>query len=401
MLVNWGLNLDDYMKLDGQYNVFNLYNKSKVFLLACRELPSDPLYERFGSMPITRGWIEEGGEVSEQAKANLWLSIGRWKNDTYNLKKKLLITANPKKGWLKREFIDPEKLESSKRFIQAFATDNHYLSRDYIKTLSETRDDVTRQRLFEGRWDYDEDKTSLISYDSLTDTFSNTIIPETTKYIVVDVARFGKDNTVITLWKGLELYKVIEYSKQDTQNTIQKIKDIAEIEQVPYSNIMIDEDGIGGAVVDGLFGVKGFIANSTPIETKASFDAKLRKEKGIRTNFRNLKSQCAFKLATLINEHKIKFSVPEHKDAIIEELDALLRNKNVDGDSKLQIKPKDEVKQIIGRSPDIGDPIIYRMWYELNKDSNPAFSPQQNKIIQIQNDRFERVKNNLQINSTK
>lgn len=37
---------------------------------------------------MTRGWIEEAGEVSEDAKKNLWISIGRWKNEIYGLKKK-------------------------------------------------------------------------------------------------------------------------------------------------------------------------------------------------------------------------------------------------------------------------------------------------------------------------
>ena len=90
---NWKLKIEDYAKFDGQYNIFTLNNGSKVFLIACKLLPSDPMYERFGSMQMTRGWIEEAGEVCETAKANLWLSIGRWKNDIYGLKKKLLITA--------------------------------------------------------------------------------------------------------------------------------------------------------------------------------------------------------------------------------------------------------------------------------------------------------------------
>ncbi len=78
---NWGLKIDDYASFDGQYNVYTLHNGSKVFLIACKDLPSDPMFERMGSMQMTRGWIEEAGEIVEAAKSNLWLSIGRWKND--------------------------------------------------------------------------------------------------------------------------------------------------------------------------------------------------------------------------------------------------------------------------------------------------------------------------------
>jgi len=202
----WGLKVDDYMSFNGQDNCYNLTNGSKVFLLACKAIPSDPLFERFGSMQMTRGWIEEGGEVPEAAKSNLWLSIGRWKNEEYKLKKKLLITANPKKGWMKRDFIDPWKegtLTPVRKFIKALVTDNPYMSEDYIKTLSSEKDTVRRQRLFEGNWDYDEDKDSLITFDALTDSFSNTIVKDNQKYMVIDVARLGKDTTVFAFWDGL------------------------------------------------------------------------------------------------------------------------------------------------------------------------------------------------------
>jgi len=38
------------------------YNGSRIDLLDLRFLPSDPLYERYGSIEYTGGWIDEGGE---------------------------------------------------------------------------------------------------------------------------------------------------------------------------------------------------------------------------------------------------------------------------------------------------------------------------------------------------
>lgn len=403
---NWGLNLDDYAKFNGQDNCFTLYNGSKVFLLACKYIPSDPMFERFGSMQMTRGWIEEGGEVAEQAKSNLWLSIGRWKNDVYNLKKKLIVSANPKKGWMKRDYVDPfhaGTLPKSKRYIQAFAHDNLYLPTDYIETLKNEKNQVTRQRLYEGNWDYDESQDSMVNFDALSDTFSNTPIKDGQKYMIIDVARLGQDTTVFAFWDDTELYKIERFSKQGTDITIQKAKDYAAAEQIPWSNIMVDEDGIGGAVVDGMKGVKGFVANSTPLPTRDQIRQRLEKietELTPKTNFTNLKTQCGFKLAELINEHKISFAVPEYRDIIIEELSALLRQKNVDSDRKLQIKPKDEVKQELGKSPDVGDTIIYRAWFELRKEAIDE-DPNMEKTISLQRNRFQRNINNFKNNSTK
>jgi len=245
---NWGLKIEDYAKFNGQDNCYNLYNKSKVYLIACKEEPSDPMFERFGSMQMTRGWIEEGGEVAEAAKDNLSLSIGRWKNEQYGLKRKLLITCNPKKGWMKRDFIEPynrKELPPHRKFVPARATDNKYLPAGYVKTLSEIKDTATRERLYLGNWDYDEDQNALVTFDDLCDAFSNTPTKDGSKYLIIDVARFGKDFTTYNFWDGLELYKVEKYNKQDTYQTIVRAKDLASAHKIPYSHILVDEDGIG------------------------------------------------------------------------------------------------------------------------------------------------------------
>ena len=401
---NWGLKFEDYCRYNDQSHIFFLTNGSQVHFIACKEMPGDPLFERFGSMQMTRGWIEEGGEISEAAKANLWLSIGRWKNDVYKLKKKLLITDNPKKGWMKREFVDPAKegrLEAPKKYVQAFATDNTYLPEDYIKTLREEKDKIRKQRLFEGNWDYDEDLDSIVSYECLEDAFTNTIVKDNNKYMIVDVARFGEDTTVFSFWDGLELYKIEQRAKQDTAETRQKIKDYAVEHKIPYSCIMVDEDGVGGGVVDGVPGIKGFVANSSALPTSSEIrDRKKKIENSMipKRNFYNLKSQCGWKLAELVNEHKIAFRVPEYREQIIAELDALLREKEVDSDRKLALKPKKEVKESLGISPDIGDTIIMRAWFELRKVAIDE-DPNKDQAVQKQQNQF--VINRGKINSNK
>lgn len=403
---NWGLKIDDYCKYNGQDNFFEFTNGSKIFMIACNDIPSDPLFERFGSMQMTRGWIEEGGEIAENAKANLWLSIGRWKNKEYNLKKKLLITANPKKGWMKRDFIDMWKagvLPKNRKFIQALATDNTYLPEDYVETLRNEKDIVRRQRLFLGDWDYEEDKDSLVISDALTDMFSNTIVKDGKKYMTVDVARMGEDSTVISLWEGLECYQISKYSKQSIETTKQTIKDIASRQNIAFSNILIDEDGVGAGVVDGLFGVNGFVANSHALPSATEIRTKQTKINNSfipKTNFANLKAQCAYKLAELINERKIACKTPELRDELIGELSALLKVKDIDSDGKLAIKSKKDIKQDIGKSPDIGDTFIFRMWFEL-KNNASVEDPHREQTVSLQKQQFTQNRRNFANSSTK
>jgi phage terminase large subunit len=401
------LNFDDYCTLNGQDNIFNLKNDSKVYMISCKELPSDPLYERFGSMQMTRGWIEEGGEVAEAAKSNLNLSIGRWKNAEYNLPAKLLITANPKRGWMKRDFVDPYKshmLAPSRQYIQALVTDNTYLPQEYVEKLRNEKDTIRRQRLFEGNWEYDEDKDSLISADALEDAFSNTITHQGEKYLTVDVARKGKDSTTYLFWNDWELYKVIKKQKQSITQTAQSIRDLAAAERIPWSHIIVDEDGVGGGVVDSLQGVKGFIANSKPIPTISEIRSKLGSmttEFTPKSNFANLKAQCAFKLAEVINEHSIRISTPEYRDEIIEDITALLRYKDVDSDGKIAIKPKDRIKEELNRSPDVGDPMIFRAWFELVAEARNEDPGSPDRGVMAQLNRFMQRKNEMHTNSAK
>jgi hypothetical protein len=153
---------------------------------------------------------------------------------------------------------------------------------------------------------------------------------------------------------------------------------------------MIDEDGIGGAIVDGMFGARGFVANSSALPTANEIRGRFSKidtKFTPKNNFANLKAQCAFKLAELINEHAVAFKVPEYRDVIIEELTALLRQKDIDSERKLQIIPKDEVKRSLGRSPDVGDTIIYRAWFELKKEALEE-DPNRGNVIEKQNTQF-------------
>ena len=102
----------------------------------------------------------------------------------------------------------------------------------------------------------------------------------------------------------------------------------------------------------------------------------------------------------MINEHKISVTDIKYRDIIIEEITALLRVKNVDSDGKLTIKPKDEVKEELGKSPDVGDAIIFRMWFELRNDSLYE-DPNSQKVRDEQKNNFLRNKNNVKIRSNK
>lgn len=348
----------EYYKLNAQDNYFTLYNGSIVYLLQAKYEPSDPLYMRFGSMQMTRGWIEEAGEFEVAAKNNLSASIGRWKNDVYNIPGKLLMTCNPSKNFLYREFYKKNKdgtLEPWKKFVQALPEDNKKLPAEYLEHLRRTLSVSEKERLLFGNWEYDDDPAALLEYDTIVNIFTNEFVKGTgRKYITADVARFGKDKSVIRVWDGLKVILRVEMEKKKITEVAAEIRKLATSLGVPMSNVMIDEDGIGGGVVDLLPGCKGFIANSSPVNMKPG------------ENYATLKDQCGFKLQELISQIWEPNCDPVVQEKITEELEQL-KQKDMDTEGKRRLVPKDVIKEFLGRSPDDLDTYIMRMYFELKK----------------------------------
>mgnify|MGYP006314493979 FL=1 len=348
----WGIDSGMY-SYNGQDNYFQLYNGSKVFLLDAKYLPSDPLYYRFGSMQMTRGWIEEAGEFDEEAKNNLMASIGRWKNDEYNLKGKLLQTCNPSKNYLYKEYYKKHRdgsIESWKKFIQALPQDNKMLDNGYLENLQRTLSKNQKERLLYGNWEYDDDPATLCEYDKIINLFSNDFTELAgDKYITCDVARLGSDKIVIGLWNGWRV-KIYEFSKKLITESYQFVEKLRKENGVALSNVIADEDGVGGGLVD-MLKCKGFVNNSKALENE---------------NYSNLQAQCAFRLAERINRGGLYIEPvePKQQEDIIEELEQL-KQKDIDAEGKKAIIAKDDVKKVIGRSPDYRDMLLMREYFEI------------------------------------
>lgn len=351
-----------YYNFNGQDNFFTLHNESKVFLLDAKPLPSDPLYMRFGSMQNTGGWIEEAGEFEEEAKNNLAASIGRWKNDVYGIKGKLLQTCNPSKNYLYRDYYKKFKngtLEPWKKFIQAFPQDNKKLPAGYLEHLRRTLSTNQAKRLLEGNWEYDDNPFALCSYEKILDVFTNTFVADGDGYITVDVARKGKDTTRIVYWKGWRMIEVTTLHRALTGEVVKSIKAMQSRHGVPNSRTVADEDGVGGGVVD-MVGCKGFIAMSSPILIPAAKNDQTEQ-------YYNFKSQCGFYLAKKVNAAEIYCSFTDKdRDELIEELEQL-EEEELAADMKARIISKDLMKERLGRSPDLLDNCIMRSSFDLHK----------------------------------
>jgi len=351
----WGID-ERYYKYNGQDNYFQFHNGSKLFLLEAAYLPSDPLFERFGSMQMTRGWIEEAGEFEKAAKDNLFASCGRWMNNEYNLTRKLLQTCNPKKNYLYSDYYKPftqGTLKPSAAFIQALPQDNTRLADGYLEHLNEILDDKAKQRLLQGNWDYDDNPLALYEYGLICDVFTNQFIKGNGKrYMSGDIAYLGTDLFVITIWDGFVVEKVIAIDKIDETAIGNRLIELATQYRVPFSNIVYDADGL-----------RKFTANSLKRLTSATpFVNNSAPKKG--KNYSNLKTECAFKLKELIEAGEIFIKCNEFRKQLIADLEQVNREP-IDDEGKIKLESKKKYKLRTGRSLDFFDSLLMRMVFEL------------------------------------
>lgn len=334
-------------------------NGTEIELLDLTFYPyKDPLFERLGSKEYTAGWIEEAGQIHYLAFEVLKTRVGRWKNE--NVKSKILCTFNPKKNWVDTTFYRPfinQNETAGTRFVYALPTDNKYLPDDYIKRLHELKDEATKQRLLYGNFDYDDDPTALIDFGQISEMWERKATGTTgTKHITADIARYGSDKAVIMVWYGFDIKEIVTFDISSTTTIQNAIRALSTKHGVLMSNVVADEDGVGGGVVDTLR-CKGFVNNSS----------------ATIPNYSNLKSECGYKLAEMFNHISISAKIDEPtKDLINAEL-GQLKTYDSDKDNKLKLLPKERIKENIGRSPDYLDAFIMRMYF-LTKKSLEIYS---------------------------
>jgi phage terminase large subunit len=360
-------------KLNSQFHYIEFTNGSRVDLLDVAYKPSDPDYTGLGSIEFTGGFGEEVGEWDFMAFDVLKTRLGRQLNEEYNLFPKFYLTCNPTRNWVYRIFYEPHKkgtLAPEYKFLQSLYKDNPHTAEIYSKQLETVSDATLKARLKDGLWEYSDDDMALFNYSAVIDLFSNAIPESKDKFFSGDIARFGSDKIVYGMFRGLNLYKIEERTKQSNMVTEQEIRDFLFKEVIPYKNTIIDEDGVGGGIIDHLQGINGFMGGRSPLLKNEDLTGNFTNSPAsyiTRPNYKNLRSQCYFNLADLVNNRRMSITAPvteRQKAQIIEEL---MQIKRVDNgvDAPLQVAPKDDIKEAIGRSPDYADMLMMRVYFEI------------------------------------
>jgi phage terminase large subunit len=346
------LEINDQFDYNAQSNIIYWKNGSEILLKDLFLYPSDPNFDGLGSLELTGAFVDECNQITYKAWQIVKSRI-RYKLNDYELIPKLLGTCNPAKNWVYKEFYSPDKngtLKNYRKFIQALPKDNPYLPDSYIQSLLQL-DKNSRERLYYGNWEYDDDPSALISQDAIVNYFNPVHLTKgAEKYITIDVARQGKDKTVFRIWYGWVCVESYRIEKSGLDVVVKKGLEFIQKHSIPLTNVIADEDGVGGGVVDFLK-CRGFINNAQPLKGE---------------NYSNLKSQCSILTAKKISLNEIGELCNDKAlvDIVSEEMEQI-KMKDIDKDGKLSIVPKEMIKENIGRSPDEWDSIMMRYYFEL------------------------------------
>jgi len=271
--------------------------------------------------------------------------------------------------------------------------DNPHIPVDEIKKAKEELDaDTFRQEFLA---EYVDNAGALFKYDALVDVFTNTINKSNKKYLIVDIADDGSDKTKFSFWEGLEEYRRESFTRLNTESIIDKIREYAADQRIPFSNIAVDAIGVGAGVASSsmLDGIIGYKSSYSAIKTDQNIVrlpnmGYLPNAEALTSDYRNLRSQCVFTLADLVNNHKIASRVQaQDKEAIIEELSNYQDVSK--GDGKRQASAKEDVKNAIGHSPDDSDTWIMRMYFQVKERMVPDQSEEGSHVILSQKRMFD------------
>ena len=154
-------------------------------------------------------------------------------------------------------------------------------------------------------------------------------------------------------WKGLSCVDIVILRQKRQDEVKAEIQRLQKMHNVKLSNVLVDEDGVGGGLVDAMR-CRGFQNGSKAVRG---------------THYQNLKADCYFKLGELIDKNEITLPIRLQED-IVKELE-LIRRVDPDKEGKLRVTSKDTISQRTGGlSPDIADAIMMRAYFELKPNYN-------------------------------
>ncbi len=212
---------DGYKRLITQHHATDHFiqfqNGSRIWYTGL----GDDTHGLASQMGITLGWffIDQVEECPEIHFNNL---LGRLSLNIPNIKLKYFLTANPMPGWVKMRFIESHPDDFI--YIPSLPKDNPYLPEGYEEELRKSYPEELVKAWLDGDWDVMEGGNFLFRYSDIRLAASREveIAKDDTKWMGVDIAREGDDQSVAIIRHGHKVINVEAWETTDAMHTAGK-----------------------------------------------------------------------------------------------------------------------------------------------------------------------------------
>jgi hypothetical protein len=250
----------------------------------------------------------------------------------------------------------------SRTFIPSSVDDNMFLQTTGYKTQLQSLPEPLRSQMLHGDFSagLEDNAWQVIPSAAIRAATERWTRPATLpkmNAIGVDVARGGRDNTVLARRHGDWYDELLKFPGASTPNGQSVVALIIQY-QHDRAAVAIDSIGVGSSVVDHMQDNR---ANVVPINGAAGSDAV---DKTGQFGFSNLRSQIYWQFREALTDPQRRVALPPDQ-ALIADLSSP-RYTVVGG--KIKVESKDEIIKRLGRSPDDGDAVIYASAEETNNE---------------------------------
>ncbi|MEN6403214.1 MAG: hypothetical protein ABFD94_14850, partial [Armatimonadia bacterium] len=184
------------------------------------------------------------------------------------------------------------------------------------------------------------------------------------KWLGVDVARYGDDDTVIAHRDGNALKKIEYHHGLSTDRTADIVMARMVEGPIDADHVNVDVVGLGAGVVDNCrragYAVQEVQSGSKAIERDIAGPAEGLLPGASVYSFNNLRSQLWWEFREALRQGEVCLDVEDHR--LVEDLTA--PRYSISGERQIKVESKDEIRKRIGRSTDAGDAVVYA-WADL------------------------------------
>ena len=354
-------------------NSVDYINGSSILLVDLAPEPSDPNFDKFGSLNLTHVVIEEIGEVVKKARDIFVSRKNRYLNTEYGIVGKSFATCNPSQNFVKAEyynpykalgggeyqkweygkvFIDGEEKVAYRAFVRSLVTDNPFIDQNYIESLRHLPD-AERKRLLEGNWDF-EDTDKIVFKPLMLERALTDKVEKGARYIGVDIADTGSDKTVMSL---VEKNVLIE-QRLVTVDKAEAIGEQIALEIIKYAQqngldnrtakqIGIDANGVGASTRDFL-------------RSKGWFTKEFIAGAGSKLNFKNIRGEAIWTMSEYMDRGD--FMIHRGLDTWNILKDQLVAHQYSTEERQILINQKKDIKAQLGVSPDYAESLYIAFW---------------------------------------